>query len=345
MNEFPELIKDEKELDEVMTKPTPQLVDFMKKLKGDIIVLGIGGKMGITLGGLAVNAIKEAKISKTVYGVSRFSNPEGRKVLEDFGVKTIACDLLDPDSVNKLPKVENVIFMAGKKFGTQGEEAMTWAMNTVVPTNVARHFKGSNILAFSTGCVYPLEEITSGGSTEERVPAPIGDYAQSTLGRERVFEYYSITDKTPLCLYRLNYAIDLRYGVMRDIGENILNDEPVDITSSHVNVIWQGDANSQALLCLGQCKVNGNVMNITGPETLSVKWIANEFAKYFDKTPTFSGEPSERMYLNNSSYATELFGYPSVGPKLMIKWIAAWLKSGGKSLNKRTHFEVTSGKY
>lgn len=345
MSELPEVIKDEKELDEVMTIPSPQLIEFMKNLKGDIIVLGIGGKMGITLGGLAVNAIKAAGVKKTVYGVSRFSNPEGRKVLESFGVKTIPCDLLDPESVNQLPKAENVIFMAGKKFGTQGEEAMTWAMNTVVPTNVARHFKGSNIMAFSTGCVYPLEKVLSGGSTEETVAEPIGDYAQSTLGRERVFEYYSITDKTPLCLYRLNYAIDLRYGVMRDIGENILNDVPVDVTSSHVNVIWQGDANTQALMCLGQCKPNGNIVNVTGPETLPVKWIAEEFAKYFDKTPSYSGEPSERMYLNNSAKATELFGYPRVGPKQMVKWIAAWLKSGGKSLNKRTHFEVTSGKY
>ncbi len=345
MGYHPEILKDEKELDEMLTKPSLALIEMMKKLSGDIMILGIGGKMGITLGGLAVRAIKSAGVSKTVYGVSRFSDEIGRKVLEEFGVKTISCDLLDLEATQKLPQVENVIFMAGKKFGTQGDEDVTWAMNTVVPTNVASHFSKSRVVAFSTGCVYPLMTPSSGGATEEIVVAPIGDYAQSALGRERVFEYFAKKNKMPVCLYRLNYAIDLRYGVLRDIGEKVLNGKPVDITSSHVNVIWQGDANTQALLCLEHCSVPAAKMNVTGPETLPVVWIAEEFARIFGVKPIFSGSPSEVMYLNNSAKASELFGYPSVTPKTMIRWLAAWLKSGGRSLNKPTHFETTSGRY
>jgi hypothetical protein len=345
MVSHPEFIKDEKHLDDLQTTPSVQLVEMMKRLEGDIMILGIGGKMGITLGGLAVRAIKAAGVAKIVYGVSRFSDEAGRKVLESWGVKTISCDLLDLESTKKLPLVKNVIFMAGRKFGTQGEEDITWAMNTVVPTNVANHFVKSNVVAFSTGCVYPLMTPISGGATEEIAPAPIGEYAQSALGRERVFEYFCKINKMPVCLYRLNYAIDLRYGVFRDIGDKVLNGQPVDISSSHVNVIWQGDANTQALLCLEHCTVPAAKMNVTGPETLPVQWVAEEFGRNFGVKPIFTGTPSPVMYLNNSSKATELFGYPSVTPKTMVRWLSGWLKSGGRSLNKPTHFEVTSGRY
>lgn len=341
----PEFIKDEKHLDELQTTPSIALIEMMKRLEGDIMILGIGGKMGITLGGLAVRAIKAAGVSKTVYGVSRFSDEAGRKLLETFGVKTISCDLLDLESVKKLPLIKNVVFMAGRKFGTQGEEDITWAMNTVVPNNVSAHFKASRVVAFSTGCVYPLMTPESGGATEEVVVAPIGDYSQSALGRERVFEYFSKVNKMPVCLYRLNYAIDLRYGVLRDIGDKVLHGQPVDISSSHVNVIWQGDANTQALLCLEHCTVPANKINVTGPETLPVKWVAEEFGRNFGVKPTFTGIPSPVMYLNNSAKASEIFGYPTVAPKTMVRWLAGWLKSGGRSLNKPTHFEVTSGRY
>lgn len=345
MKSLPEIIENEKVLDEVMTLPSQALVEMMKRLEGDIMILGIGGKMGITLGGLAVRAINNAGVKKTVYGVSRFSDESGRKVLESFGVKTISCDLLDATSVNQLPKVKNIIFMAGKKFGTQGEEDVTWAMNTVVPANVCNHFQKSRVVAFSTGCVYPLMTPESGGATEDTPVAPIGDYAQSALGRERVFEYFSKVHQMPVCLYRLNYAIDLRYGVLRDIGEKVMNGKSVDLTSTHVNVIWQGDANAQALLCLEHCAIPANKLNVTGPETLPVKWVAEEFGRIFGNMPIFSGTPSSVMYLNNSSRATELFGYPNVTPKTMVRWIAHWLKAGGRSLNKPTHFEVTSGRY
>lgn len=338
-------IRNEKELDTLMTTPSPKLIAFFKELKGDIMILGIGGKMGITLGGLAVNAAKAAGVKKKIIGVSRFSDPQAKKNVENFGVETIACDLLDADSVKNLPLVDNIIFMAGKKFGTQNEEELTWAMNTIVPANVAKHFNKSNIVAFSTGCVYPLMTVLSSGADETVTPEPIGDYSQSALGRERVFEYYARYKETKVCLYRLNYAIDLRYGVLRDIGEKVFNNQAVDIKSSHVNVIWQGDANTQALLCLGQCTSPATKMNITGPETLSVKWIAKEFATIFNKEATFSGTPNETMYLNNSAKASELFGYPAVTPKTMVRWIANWIISGGKSLNKPTHFEVTSGRY
>ena len=236
--------------------------------------------------------------------------------------------------------------MAGRKFGTQGEEDLTWAMNVIAPDNVATHFRDSRIVAFSTGCVYPLVSVASGGCTEDIPPDPVGEYAQSCLGRERVFSYHSRIHGTPVCLVRLNYAIDLRYGVLFDIGKRVYEGQPVDLTTSHANVIWQGDANNQALLCLEHATSPATALNVTGPETVSVRYVAETFAHLFERDVHFTGNDEDsRMYLNNAAKATALFGYPTVPLMQMIRWQADWIKAGGRSLDKPTHFEVTDGQY
>jgi nucleoside-diphosphate-sugar epimerase len=342
---LPPVISSEEELDNVMSTPPEALIQMMKRLDGDIMILGIAGKMGITLGLEAVRACKAAGVKKTVYGVSRFSDAAAREKLESLGVKTISCDLLERDAVAKLPLVPNIVFMAGRKFGTSDSEALTWAMNTVAPSNVAHHFAKSRIVAFSSGNVYGMVPITSGGATEERPPMPEGEYAQSVLGRERVFSYYSQKNQTPTALIRLNYAIDLRYGVLYEIGKQVLADQPVDLSTGQVNVIWQGDANSQALLALEHCTSPANILNCTGPEIISVRYAANELARLLGKKVTFQGSEQPNALLNNSAKAGKLFGYPGVTLRQMLEWTAHWLKIGGKTLNKPTHFEVRDGKF
>ena len=248
---LPQYIEDETALDEIMTLPTEPVVELMRELEGDILILGINGKMGLTLGRLAVRAIEEAGVTKKVIGVSRFSDPAGRQKLEDWGIETIKCDLLNTDAVAGLPQVPNIIFMAGRKFGTQGSPELTWAMNTLVPSRVCDVFSDSSIVAFSTGNVYPFTPVESGGATEIVTPDPVGDYAQSCLGREMMFTYYS--HEIPVLLFRLNYAIDLRYGVLYDLAQKVMSGETIDLAMGHVNIIWQGDANALALRCLPLC--------------------------------------------------------------------------------------------
>ena len=342
---LPDVISTEDELDEVMSQPPDALVQLMKKLDGDIMILGIGGKMGTTLGYEAVLACKQAGVKKKVFGVSRFSEAAAREKLEKLGVQTIPCDLLESDAVAKLPQVANVVFMAGRKFGTSDSEAITWAMNTVVPSNVAQHFAKSRIVAFSSGNVYGDLSVFSGGATEEMPPNPTGEYAQSVLGRERVFAYFCQKNQTPTALIRLNYAIDLRYGVLFEIAKQVFAGAPVDVASGQVNVIWQGDANSQALLALEHCTVPANIINCTGPETVSVRYAAAEFGRLFGKSVEFRGAEKSAVLLNNAAKAARLFGYPRVTLRHMIEWTAHWLKQGGKTLNKPTHFEVRDGKF
>jgi nucleoside-diphosphate-sugar epimerase len=253
---------------------------------------------------------------------------------------------LDREAVAALPKAKNAIYMAGRKFGTKGREHITWATNVIAPDNVGRHFRESRIVVFSTGCVYPLVPVSTEGCTEADAPNPVGEYAQSCLGRERIFGYSSVEFGTPICLMRLNYAIDLRYGVLHDIGWKVFESQPVDTSVSHFNAIWQGDANRQALLCLEHCTSPPNPINITGPETVSVRFVANQFAQSFGKTALFKGsEEDSRMYLSNAAKAASLFGPPSVSLSRMIEWQAHWIRSGGVSLGKPTHFDVTDGRY
>jgi nucleoside-diphosphate-sugar epimerase len=344
--DMPKTIANETELDELLSRPSSQLIDMMKRLDGDIIVLGIAGKMGATLGMAAVRALKAAGVNKRVIGVSRFSDPTVRVTLEGHGIETIKRDLLDREAVGTLPQAKNVVYMAGRKFGTQGREEFTWATNVIAPDNVGHHFRESQIVVFSTGCVYPLVPVSTGGCTEADTSEPVGEYAQSCLGRERIFGYNSMAFGTPVCLMRLNYAVDLRYGVLHDIGQRVFESQPVDTSVSHFNVIWQGDANCQALLCLEHCTSPPTPINITGPETVSVRFAANQFAQSFGTTALFTGsEEGSRMYLSNAAKAAALFGRPSVSLSQMIEWQAHWIRSGGRSLDKPTHFDVADGRF
>lgn len=342
---YPDTIDSETMLEDLLSLPGEGLTAMMKRLDGDIMILGIGGKMGITLGRQAVNAIREAGVVKKIIGVSRFSDQEGRRKLEECGIKTISCDLLDHPQVERLPQVKNIIYMAGRKFGTGSSEDITWAMNTMIPAYVGTYFRESRIVVFSTGCIYPLVGVKNGGCVEEVNPGPVGEYAQSCLGRERVFEYCSKAFGTKVLLLRLNYAIDLRYGVLHDIGKQVWNNQPVNNTVGHFNIIWQGDANCYALRALEHCASPATPLNITGSETVSVKYIAEKFAHFMGKDISYSGVSQDKCYLNNASKSFTLFGNPRIGLEHMVRWQAKWLMNGGSSLGKPTHFEINNGKF
>ncbi|WP_426350213.1 NAD-dependent epimerase/dehydratase family protein [Alloiococcus sp. CFN-8] len=329
-----------------MVEPSDKLVEDIKRIKGDIMILGVSGKMGVNLAILAKKAAVKAGLDKKIYGVARFSEgSKGKEELEEAGVETIVCDFLVEEQINRLPQVENIIFMIGYKFGTVGNEAYSWAVNTYLPGRVAEHFKSSRIVAFSTGCVYPLVPLTHGAPTE-LVPAdPLGEYAQSCLGRERIFQYFSMKNQTPVTLFRLNYAIDLKYGVISELAKSILKGEAIDLTMGYVNVIWQPDACEVAIRSLLIAEAPANILNVTGPETLSVKWIAEELGRELGIEPSFRGTPQETALLSNASKAHELFGYPRTTIREMIKITALWLTSGGETINKPTHFQEREGKY
>jgi nucleoside-diphosphate-sugar epimerase len=338
---LPQRITSEEMLDDVMTTPSAALIADLKAVDGDIIILGVGGKMGPTLARMAKRAAPE----KRVVAVARFSTAGLREELEKAGIETIACDLLDRDAVAALPKLRNVIFMAGFKFGAGGNPSMTWAMNVLVPAFVAEAFKASRIVAFSTGCVYPFAPVGGGGSTEEDLPDPPGEYAVSCLGRERMFEYHSRLYETPGVLFRLNYAIDLRYGVLPDIATKVCDGKPLDVTMGPVNVIWQGDACAQALRCLRHCAVPTRPINVSGNRVLAVRDLAAAFGERLGKQPIITGTESERSWITNTTLATKLFGEHEVGLATMLDWVADWVAADRRSLNKPTKFEVRSGAY
>ncbi len=334
-------IRNQQELDDLLGTPSHADMEAMSRLDGDLMILGCGGKMGPSL---AVRA-RRAAPAKRVIAVARFSNPELPKHFAARGIETIAADLLDPGALAALPAAPNVIFMAARKFGTSGDPHLTWAMNTLLPGLVAQRFRDSRIVAFSTGNVYGLRPAVLGGATESTPVAPEGEYAQSALGRERMFEYGSRAWGTPVALLRLNYAIDLRYGVLTDIGLAVFERRPVDVRMGLVNVIWQGDANSMCLRSFAHCQSPPLVLNITGPETLSVRSIAEEFGARFGVEPLFAGDESGDALLSNAANAHQLFGYPSVTARQMIDWAAEWIAHGGALLNKPTHFEARDGRF
>lgn len=338
-------MKDLELLENQLTAPSDALLADIAKIEGDIILLGIGGKMGPGIGKLAVDAVRAAGLTRRIIGVSRFSDEKSRLALEAAGVDTIACDLLDDAQLQALPDAKNVIFLAGNKFGTTGKEGFTWAMNAYLPGRVAEKYKNSNIVAFSSGNVLPFVKVTSGGVSEETTPEPIGEYAQSCLGRERVFEYFAQKNNTPTLIYRLNYAVDFRYGVVMEIAKSVLEGKEIDLRTENVNVIWQGDANEIAIRSLLHCEAPAKILNVTGPETLSIKWIAQQFGKTFGIAPKFIHEAAGSALLNNASECHRLFGYPRVTIREVMDITATWLQQGGEQLGKATHFQERGGKF
>lgn len=338
-------LRTEQELEERLSRPSEADRAFLRELEGDLLILGVGGKMGPSLARRARRAADEAGVRKRIIGVARFSNAAVRQQLEAAGIETISADMLEEDQLGALPEVENVIYMAARKFGTTGKEYLTWAMNTYLPARVAERFRNSRIVAFSSGNVYPLVPIAHGGPAESHPPDPVGEYAQSVLGRERMFEYFSCRYGTPVTLLRLNYAIDLRYGVLLDIGLKVFERRPVHVGMGMVNVIWQGDANSVCLRSLRLCQSPPAVLNLTGPETLSVRSIAKRFGERFGVEPIFEGVESGTALLSDASRCQRVFGYPEVSVDQMIEWVADWIRIGGAMWNKPTHFEVRDGKF
>lgn len=332
-------------LEKEILKPSRALVEDISRIKGDIMLLGVGGKMGPSMARLARQAIDIAGSGQRVIGVSRFSDAASRTSLEAAGVETIAADLLNEAELSALPDAPNVIYLAGHKFGTTGNEAFTWAMNTYLPGRVAEKYRNSNIVAFSSGNVLPFVPVTSGGVSEETCPEPIGEYAQSCLGRERIFEYFSRKNNTPMLIYRLNYAVDFRYGVLVEVAKSVMSGKTIDLRTENVNVIWQGDANEIAIRSLLHCESPAKILNVTGPEILSIKWAAQQFGVLFGKEPVFSHESTGTALLNNASACHRLFGYPQVTVRQIIELTAAWLQQGGESLNKPTHFQERAGKF
>jgi nucleoside-diphosphate-sugar epimerase len=334
------------ELEELLSRPREADIAAMAALKGDLLLLGVGGKMGPSLAALARRASDKAGVKRRVLAVARFSNADLPKELAAQGIETIACDLLEPGALDRLPDTPNVVFMAARKFGSSGAEHLTWAMNTYLPALVAERYRNSSIVAFSTGNVYPLRSAMEGGASESTPVGPIGEYAQSALGRERMLEYGSSRYGTRVAILRLNYAVELRYGVLVDIGRAVYERRPVLLSMPHFNVIWQGDANSWCLRSFAHCQSPPFVLNITGPETLSVRDIATEFGKHFGIEPIFGAGASEpTSLLNDASRANSLFGKPGVTPSEMVGWIAEWIRQGGTMLNKPTHFQTRDGKF
>ena len=333
------------ELDDLLTTPRPELVELVRTLRGPLVVLGASGKMGPTLALLARRAIDEAGADIEVVAVARYSDPGAREWLDRRGVTTVACDLLDRSEVDRLPDAENVIYMAGRKFGTSDDPTLTWTMNTLAPVNALERYGASRIVALSTGTVYSLASVRSGGSKETDIPEPIGEYANACLARERLFEYYARHRGARVCLVRLNYAVEMRYGVIVDIAQQIAAGEPVDVTMGYFNCIWQRDANEYTLRALEHCTSPAHLLNLTGAGTLRVRDVALRLGELMGRSVEIVGEESEHAYLNDASHAFELFGAPPVTVDQVIEWTADWTMRGGPTLGKPTHFEVSDGRY
>jgi len=339
------MITSEAELESVLSAPSAADIDALRAMEGPLLILGAAGKMGPSLAHRARRALDAAGNRASVIAVSRFSSPAVRDQLGQWGVETIECDLLEPGALDRLPDAPNVIFMVARKFGSTDNPSLTWAINTYLPGLVAHRWRESRIVAFSSGNVYPLVPVSSGGATEQTPPDPIGEYAQSVLGRERMFEFVSRQYGTPVVLLRLNYAVELRYGVLVDIALKVRDRRPVDLNMGHVNVIWQGDANSVALRCLQRTSSPPFVLNLTGPETLRVRDVAREFGKRFGVEPQFVGAEHPTALLNNASLCHRLFGLPSLRAQDLIDLTATWILRGGPIHGKPTHFEMREGKF
>jgi nucleoside-diphosphate-sugar epimerase len=336
------MISNVDELEELLSRPSEADVEAVRKYGGDLMILGVGGKMGPTLAMRARRAMDEAGVRGRVYGVARFTDLDVRDRLAAAGVECMQADLLDRAQVESLPECEHVIHAAGRKFGSASDPALTWAMNVLVPAHVCERFWRSKIVAFSSGNVYAFSRH---GASERDTPVPVGEYAWTGLGRERMFEYHARRQQTQVALLRLNYAQDLRYGVLLEIGTKVFERKPVDLTMGAVNVIWQGDANSVALRAFPLAASPAAVLNLAGPETLGVRAIAKAFGRHWGVTPEFTGVEAEDALLNDASQCHRIFGYPSVTPDQMIEWLARWIGMGGATHNKPTGFMTRDGKF
>ena len=345
MSDFPATIESSELLDDLLSAPTASVIDAFRRLEGDLLVLGVGGKMGPTLARMAVRASQAAGIKRRVIGVARFSRSELPEQLKRHGVEPIACDLMDVKQLAKLPDATNVIVMTALKFGSTGRPGDTWAVNCWMPANICQRYAGSRIAAFSTGNVYPLTPVVRGGSLETDPLGPIGEYAASCVGRERLYDFFSRANGTRLSIVRLNYACELRYGVLVDLARQVLADEPIDLTMGAVNVIWQGDANAMTLQSLAHAGSPPFVVNVAGPETLSVRGVCEHLGELLGKRPIFHGAEGPEALLSNGQLGHKLFGYPRVSIRQLCEWIAAWLKRGGEVLDKPTKFQVRDGKF
>lgn len=333
------------ELEERLSEPSEADCEFVRHLEGDIIILGAGGKMGPSLSRLIKRALDCTGRKNRVIAVSRFTSEGARRNLEASGINVLPSDLLQPREIAQLPACENVLFMAGRKFGSAGRPDLTWAMNAMVPAMCAYHYRESRIVVFSTGNVYGIRTVNSRGSVETDEPVAVGEYAQSCLARERIFEYHSNAYGTPCLIFRLNYAVDLRYGVLVDIARKVFAGEPVGLAVPAFNAIWQRDANSYALRALGLCESPARILNVTGPEIIRVQDVALWFAKRFNRTCHFQGAEGHGALLNDASVCYARLGAPSMPLSELQEAVAAWLAQGGNILDKPTHFEVVDGKY
>jgi nucleoside-diphosphate-sugar epimerase len=340
-----EFIETVKQLEERLARPTEADLECVRRLKGDIIILGAGGKMGPSLARRIKRATDQAAVSRRVMAVSRFSSQSLIQELRRDGIETFVCDLMNQSEVDKLPACENALYLSGRKFGSSERPDLTWITNTVAPSFVASRYRSSRLVAFSTGNVYPLVGVKCSGSVETDSAGPIGEYAQSCLGRERVFEFYSHERRTPVLLFRLNYAVDLRYGVLVDIARKVFTGQPIDLTIPAFNAIWQGDANSYALRCLELCSSPARVLNVTGPEIIFVRRVAEYFANLWRRDVAFRGEEGSKALLSDSSLCRSLLGGPEIAVETLMRWVARWVECGGVSLDKPTKFEVADGRF
>ena len=348
---LPELIENESRLDELLITPSKELVEFAGRLKGPVVILGAGGKMGPTLAVRLQRAIDQAGAdrdsptqAKTV-AVSRFSDPASRTWLEERGVETIAADSMRRDDLQTLPDSKNIIYLIGNKFGTSDNPSLTWAINTIAPACAMERYPDSRFVALSTGNVYPLSSTDGGGSVETDALQPVGEYAYAAIGRERIFDYYSRTQQTPVAMIRLNYATDLRYGVLTDLATRVLSGEPIDVTQGYFNCIWQGDANDLIIRSLAYAESPSNPINLTSVETFSVREVAQTFGELMNRSVEIVGQESDTALLNNASKCFDLLGKPATPMDRVIRWIAHWVQTGNPLLGKPTHFEVRDGAF
>ncbi|MBM4097528.1 MAG: NAD(P)-dependent oxidoreductase [Planctomycetes bacterium] len=339
-------VETEEELEELLSRPMPGAVESLGRLAGDILVLGAGGKMGPTLARMlrrACDALGQSR--RRVVAASRWSSSVAAESLTRHGVETIRCDLTSRESVAELPDFPNIIYMAGQKFGTSNAPELTWVMNTLVPAIVAERFVRSRFVVFSTGCVYPLSSVSGYGSREGDALVPMGEYANSCVGRERVFSHFTMKNGAKALMFRLSYAIDMRYGVLSDVARKVLRGDPVDVTMGKANVIWQGDANARAIQCLERVGDPPVILNVTGLEPVSIRELARRFARLLGREAVIRGVEADNAWLIDASRSYDWFGPPAVSIDEMVEATAKWVAAGGADWGKPTHFEVRDGHY